>query len=210
MEAFFSNIFSYPTVLLTGLLLFMCFYWALAILGLIEIDVLDLDIDMDVDGDFDMDIEGFAGLMVTLGLTGVPLTVVLTILFLTAWTICFLIVHYFFGWDNNSILDYLFGTLVIIGSLAASIPITAKLIKPLRPVFRALYSPEDKKIFIGKTCIIRSTRVDENFGEANILVDGADIILKVRSDPKHGLKRGDKVLITEEIDGKKVYWVEPA
>ena len=205
MEAFFNNIFSFPTIVFTGLLLFMCVYWVLAIIGMIDIDILDARIDLDMDGD----LEGVAGLMVTLGFTGVPVTVVLTLLFLGGWAITFLIVHFFFLWGDSTLLNILVGSVVMIIAQALSIPITAFLIKPMRPIFRALNGPEVKKTFVGKSCVIKSTRVDEGFGEANIVIDGADIIIKVRANADHNLHRGDAVLIGEKIDEQSIYWVEP-
>lgn len=207
MEAFFSNIFSFPTIVFTGLLGFMCIYWLFAIIGMVDIDVLDLDVDLDTDADFDL--EGFAGLMVTLGLSGVPLTVVITLLTLFAWSVSFLVVHFFFFWGDSALLNALIGLVVIVGAVAVSIPITATFIKPLRPLFRALNSPSVKKVFVGRTCTVKSTRVDEHFGEANIAIDGADIIIRIRSKAEHGMKRGDKALIVERIEGSDAYWVEP-
>ena len=58
MEAFISNIFHYPTVFFTVVLAVMTLYWAVAALGLIELDVLDLDIDFDTD----LDVEGLTGI----------------------------------------------------------------------------------------------------------------------------------------------------
>lgn len=205
MEAFLSNSFSFPTLLFTGLLILMCFYWLLAIAGLLDLDVLDLDIDTDLD----MDVEGFAGLMVTLGLTGVPFTLVLTLLFSYSWLICYFIVHFFFFWGDNNLFNLLIGTGVILGSFAASILLTAKTVKPLRPLFRSLHNPEVKKIVVGKTCAVRSTRVDESFGEANIVIDGADLIIKVRSKAEHNLKKGDTALVLEHKKDENTYWIEP-
>ena len=48
MEAFFANIFSYPTVFFTVILLVLAVYWLFAILGMVDIDVLDLDMDVDL------------------------------------------------------------------------------------------------------------------------------------------------------------------
>lgn len=205
MEAFFSIIFGFPTIVFTILLGAMCVYWVFAILGMVDIDILDLDIDLDAD----FDLEGFAGLMVTLGLTGVPLTVVITLLALCAWSVSFLVVHFFFFWGDSALLNALIGLVVIFGALIVSIPVTAALIKPLRPLFRALNSPAVKKVFIGRTCVVKSTRVDETFGEANVAIDGADIIIRVRSKAEHGLARGAKALIVEKIEGTNAYWVEP-
>ncbi|MCG8312798.1 MAG: hypothetical protein MI976_06230 [Pseudomonadales bacterium] len=183
----------------------MSLYWLLAIAGLLDLDMFDLDIDLDAD----IDLEGFAGLMVTLGLTGVPFTLVLTLLFAFSWLICYFVVHFFFFWGDTKILNILIGSGVVLGSFAVSIPITAKIIKPLRPFFRSLHNLEVKKIVVGKNCVVRTTRVDERFGEANIQVDGADLIIKVRSNPENALKKGDSALVIEHDKEKNLYWIEP-
>ncbi|MCG8668698.1 MAG: hypothetical protein MI867_04740 [Pseudomonadales bacterium] len=207
MEAFFSNIFSFPTIIFTGLLLFMCFYWLLAIAGLLDLDVLDLDLD--VDTDVDLDVSGFAGLMVTLGLTGVPFTVVLTLLIGISWLLCYFMVHFFFFWGDNNLFNLLVGSGVVLGSFAVSIPITAKIIKPMRPFFRSMHNLEVKKVIVGKTCTIRTTRVDKSFGEANLIVDGADLIIKVRAEAEHKLSKGDTAFVVEHNKDENTYWVEP-
>ena len=48
-SAFFANIFSYPTVFFTVILLVLAVYWLFAIFGMVDIDVLDLDMDGDLD-----------------------------------------------------------------------------------------------------------------------------------------------------------------
>ncbi len=93
MEAFLINTFSYPTVLFTVVLIVMVVYWLFAIVGLVDIDVLDLDLDLESDADLES-LTGLAGLMVTLGLTGVPITIVLTVLALFAWLITYFGVHF--------------------------------------------------------------------------------------------------------------------
>jgi len=49
MDPFYQNIASFPTVFFTFFLLVVVLYWLVAVLGLVEIDVLDFDIP-DADG----------------------------------------------------------------------------------------------------------------------------------------------------------------
>ena len=211
MEAFISNIFHYPTVFFTVFLLVLAIYWLFAILGMVDIDVLDLD--MDVESDVDVDLEGMtglAGLLVTLGLTGVPVTVVATVLSLLAWLISYFAVHLFFFWDAGSLMSYLVGTAVIPVAIAVSIPVTAQLIKPLKPLFRKAYTPPPEKVLLGRACTVRSTRVDEGFGEAAVDLDGASLILRIRAEATKELKRGDSVVLIEHRPDDNTYWVVPA
>jgi hypothetical protein len=206
MEAFVLNIFSYPTVFFTVILLLMVCYWLFAILGMVDIDVLELDLDIDSDLD---SLTGLAGLMVTLGLTGVPVTLVLTLLALLGWWISYFIVHFFFFWSEPSLLSYVAGTAVIAFAIAASIPVTAQLIKPLKPLFKKVYTPAPEKVLLGQACRVRSTRVDENFGEATADLDGASLILKIRADAEKGLSNGDIVVLLEHRARDNTYWVIP-
>ena len=208
MEAFISNIFHYPTVFFTVFLLVLAIYWLFAILGMVDIDVLDLDMDADVDVDLD-GLSGLAGLLVTLGLTGVPVTVVVTVLSLLAWLISYFVVHLFFFWDVGSLMSYLAGTAVIPVAIAVSIPVTAQLIKPLKPLFRKAYTPPPEKVLLGRACTVRSTRVDEGFGEAAVDLDGASLILRIRGEASKELKRGDSVVLIEHRPDDNTYWVVP-
>jgi len=210
MEAFFANIFHYPTVFFTVILLVLGVYWFFAILGMIDIDVLDLDMDADVDMDVDLEgLTGLAGLLVTLGLTGVPVTVVVTLLSLLAWLVSYFVVHLFFFWEPGSLMGYLIGTAIVPLAIAVSIPVTAQLIKPLKPLFKKAYTPPPEKVLLGRTCNVRSTRVDEAFGEAAADLDGASLILRIRAKADAGLKRGDAVVLIEHRPEDNTYWVVP-
>ena len=210
MEAFFANIFSYPTVFFTVILLVLAVYWLFAILGMVDIDVLDLD--MDVDADVDVDLEGMtglAGLLVTLGLTGVPVTVVMTLLALLAWLLSYFAVHLLFFWEHGSLMSYLVGSALIPAAIAVAIPVTAQLIKPLKPLFRKVYTPPPDKVLLGRSCKVRSTRVDERFGEAIADLHGASLILRIRGEAEKNLQRGDPVVLIEYRPDDNSYWVVP-
>lgn len=210
MEAFIANIFSYPTVFFTIVLLVLAVYWLFAILGMVDIDVLDLD--MDVDADIDVDLEGMtglAGLLVTLGLTGVPVTVVATLLALLAWLISYFAVHLLFFWEHASWISYLAGSALIPAAIAVSIPLTAQLIKPLKPLFKKAYTPPPEKVLLGRACTVRSSRVDERFGEVTADLDGASLILRVRGEANKNIKRGDAVVLIEHRPDDNTYWVVP-
>jgi len=44
MDPFYQNISSFPTAIFTFLLAVVTLYWVVAVLGLVDIDVLDFDI----------------------------------------------------------------------------------------------------------------------------------------------------------------------
>ncbi|QEP44116.1 DUF1449 family protein [Ectothiorhodospiraceae bacterium BW-2] len=187
MEQFFSLVFSFPTLIFTLLLLFACGYWLLAVIGLLDIDIGGSELG------------GLGGVMVTLGLTGVPLPLVLTLLFLWGWVVSFLLCYTFAA---------LPALICLIVAMSAALPLTVVIVKPLAPLFRALHAAPEPKQFVGNICTVRSGRVDASFGEAVITMNGAEIVLQVRSEA-HLFQRGDKGLIFEQEEPKNIYWIAP-
>lgn len=216
MSAFLEIILEFPTIVYSILLGVVFLYWIIAAVGLVDIDAFDLDMDIDADMDVDSDVdvnaegtEGLAGLLVTWGLTGVPLTVVVSLLVMVSWLLTYFASYFSFGLLGNNLMGYLIGAVVIMVSFAISIPVTAKVIVPLRPVFRKAYAVENiEKVLLGRAVKVRSSRVDENFGEAVFEEDGSPLILKVRSDKP--LKRGDIARIIEFRETDKTYLVVSA
>ena len=84
MDPFYKLILSFPTVLFTALLILCIFYSLIAVLGLIDFDWLDFDFSgPDVDGDIGGDADGLtsshvlAGILMRLGLIGIPLPIII-------------------------------------------------------------------------------------------------------------------------------------
>jgi hypothetical protein len=84
--------------------------------------------------------------------------------------------------------------------------ITAQLIKPLRKFFAKTEQYVEKKI-LGQVAIVRSSKVDENSGEANFDDGGAGLIVKVRAFGEQHFARGDRVVLLEYLAEQHVYRV---
>lgn len=212
MDPFYQNISSFPTVVFTFFLLLTVLYWVVAMLGLVEIDVLDFDIP-DLDGSLDINSDSglsnpdvLAGLMLRFGLYGVPVTIIISLVALFGWLLSYYLVHFLFGYVPDGILRYLAGIPVLLGSLYIGVMITAALIKPLRPLFKNAQQQTTKHI-IGQSAIVRTSRVDKDFGEASVEDGGAGLILKVRSIGQATFKKGDRVVLLEHIKNDNVYRV---
>ncbi len=160
------------------------------------------DADMDGHDHGDADAEhpgGVAGLIQTLGLGGVPVTLMLSVLILAAWSFCL-------------------GALELLGSagwitvaaplvaLALAVPVTGVVIRPLRRFFLSLAAPQHRDL-LGKICTITTLRVDERYGQAEVEDGGAGLIVQVRSTDPGRLHRGDRALIFDYKD--EVFYVEP-
>ncbi|MEZ5506619.1 MAG: hypothetical protein R3F38_11840 [Gammaproteobacteria bacterium] len=195
MDAFLTNSLSYPTVIFTVFAVFAFLYLVVAAVGLAGFD------------DVDLEFEALAGIMTTLGLRGVPLSIVMGLIALFAWAACYALVALFSVGEPGNWFNLLVGTLAIPVSLAAAVLLTAAVVRPLRPLFQALNGTAPDKVLLGATATIRTTRVDERFGEAQLQMDGADLIVKVRAPAEKNLKKGDKVVLVEHEKEQNLFWV---
>ncbi len=210
MSEFWAITNSFPTAIYTTINLVLIGYWLLVALGLFDFEFFDIDIDIDPDIDLDSgttQLTGFAGFLATFGLTGVPVTIVFTILMFVSWTLSYFLVLLGLFWTTNALILWVAGSIILIISFLFSLPITAQIIKPLRKLFRQLYGGSGAKILLGKPCIIRSSRVDLNFGEALCDMEGASLIINVRAEEKYQFKKGDSARIIEHDKEKNTYFI---
>jgi len=209
MEQFLLNISSFPTAIFTTINVVIIGIWIIIAFGLIDIDALDLSIDIDLDTD-PTSVSGVASYLVSLGLAGVPIFIVLTIIFFVSWIISYSAVKYGLFWNNSDFIRYIVGSGILVVSFLVSFPITAQLIKPLRKLFSKLNNDSTtSQSLLGKQCIVRTTKVTESFGEAICENQGASLILKIRANEKYQLKNGDLVRIIEVDQESSVYQVIP-
>jgi hypothetical protein len=186
-------------------------YWLVAVLGLIEIDVLDFDIPeadgMDINPDTGLsNANVLAGLMLRFGLHGVPVTIILSFIALFGWFVCYYAVHFLMGMVPEGLFSFLVGIPILVGSLYVAVMITAVLIKPLRPLFKKA-SQETVKRVLGQTAVVKTSRVDNNFGEAILEDGGAGLLLKVRTIGDTTFSKGDRVVLLEHDKEKNTYRV---
>src|SRR5690606_16160039 len=88
MDLFLDIALSFPTVVLSLLLAVLLGYWALAVLGLFDLDAFETSLLPDGDA---LEVGGISGLLMKLGLDGVPLTLIFTVIVLLAWLGCYFI-----------------------------------------------------------------------------------------------------------------------
>lgn len=206
MDPFYQICASFPTIIFFALLVFSMLYWILAALGMVDIDILDFDVAEPDAGDSLNNLDIMSGILLKLGLNGVPLTIIITLISLVGWVISFLLVYFIFPWLSEGFVQFAVGILVffVAGYFAALI--TAVLIKPLRPLFLTADQQVEKHL-LGKVAIVRTGRVDQKFGEANLADGGAGLILKVRSYEDETFKKGDNVVLLEYTPSENTYKV---
>lgn len=203
MELFLHSALAFPTVLFSFSLCLAILYWLIAALGILELDVLDGDFGPDGEG---LELEGLAGLLLRLGLGGVPVTLVLTLLVFFAWFASYfiellLLRHLPLGW-----LRYPLGLALAAVALLPAVPLTGALCRPLRRLFRKVEAPTTRSL-LGQVAKVRSATVSPQFGEADLDDRGAGLILRIRADESAGFRRGDRVVLLEYLEGEHAYRV---
>jgi hypothetical protein len=199
VDAFTEVISSYPTSVYTVVLGIMLIFWIFAILGMFDIDIFPSDSGDDVfDADMDLDAEmpGFIGLLHTLGLTGVPLTLVISIIALLGFTLSYLASAWVLMPLGSDLLRYLLGSAVLVVSFAIAIPITAQAVKPMKPLFVKHYAPS-KRDYIGHLCVVTSSKVDSEFGIGTVETHGAPLQLDIRAQEGEAHPKGTRLRIAD-------------
>ncbi len=200
MEIFLQTALSFPTVLFSFLLCLAIVYWAIVALGLVEVDLLDVEADSLLAGD------GVAALLSKLKLNGVPVTLVLSLLFAGSWFLSYFAELLVLSHLPLGLLRYPLGLVVAVVALGLSLPVAALICSPLRPMFHKAEAVTSKSV-LGQTAMVRSGRVTLEHGEAVLEDGGAGLILKVRADEALGLKRGDRVVLLEYLEAQHAYRV---
>ena len=204
MDNLTVNIFAYPVLpytLLTGLVFI---YWLVAALGFLDIDVLDIESpDGDMDGD---SLDALAGLLMKLGLNGVPLTLVVTFISLYGFIAVSVPSMFLEVFMVGNITKLVIGTPLLIAVTYVAIKLTSISIIPLRKFFKKMEVYTEKKL-IGQACTVRTSKVTEKFGEATFNDGGAGLILKIRAPEERGFKNGDTVILLEYLEHEDAYRV---
>lgn len=199
MDPFYQNVLSFPTIIFSISLVFCVLFWLVAILGFLDISFLDIpepEVDLSGDADGPSTPDAVAGIILRMGLDGVPLTIVISLITLFAWLISYYGVNLTREIISGGIFYYLIGLAIFFFALYFSVLLTAFLIKPLRPLLKKL-EQDIEKMVMGQTAIVRTSRVDNNFGEAVLDDGGAGLILKVRSTGDNVHKKDERVVLIE-------------
>lgn len=189
-NALWEVLSGYPTGIYTVLIGVLVVFWLFAIIGALDIDLVSFDTDVDLDAD--IDIPGFVGLLHTLGFTGVPFTIVLTVLVFLAWVVSYLVSAYLMPLVPTTILKIIVGTFTLVGSFVLAVPVTTKIVSPLRKL--ALDNKaKSNKDFLGSNCKVTSQTVDEEFGQGKIQTTGTSLVVRIRAKTPNVIKKGDIV-----------------
>ena len=211
MVDFLSNILTFPTLFYTGLLGLTLVYWLSSLFGFGDFDFGGDRIDGVISEGTELETtDPTSGWMSRFKLDGIPVTISISLVIFFSWIFCFLIVHYYQDKIEAGWLETVLGFWVLVLAPVISAPIVGTLLSPLKPVFEKLKkNAEGRKAdsLIGHIATIRTNKVTATFGDADIDLEGANLILKVRAEEPNTLKRGDSVIITDYVIDQNTYKV---
>ncbi|HNV79888.1 MAG TPA: DUF1449 family protein [Thermomonas sp.] len=202
MTEFLQTALTFPTLLYSVLLAFCVIYWLLAATGLMDLDALDGLLGDDGDSHHASD---SAGLLARLGLGGVPIMIVLTVLSFFGWTVTYF-VHLLVLQHLPAPLRMLGGIATLVGALVPGVLVTSLLLRPVRKLMVKLRPPVAPSI-LGRVGTVISPEVDGNQGRAEFADGGAGLILQVRVAPPGRFLRGDRVVLLEHDATANTYLV---
>lgn len=198
MNDFLQTALTFPTLVYSVLLFVSAVYWLLAVTGLADADPLDGDAG---------DAGGAAAMLARLGLAGVPLMVAATVFSLAAWLGTYFV--------HLLVLPRLPEGLRLPAAVATllgmTVPATAATSLLLRPVGRAVARLRpvavDDVSLVGQTGVLLTQTLGPDHGQASVDDGGAGLVLQVRLDEPNGLKRGDRIVLIEYLEGQNAYRV---
>lgn len=195
MAIFFHIVFSFPTAIFTGLLALVMLYWLIAITGLADTDLLDQMLLGDGDA---VDASGLAALLNKLGLGRVPLTIIVSLIVLSAWVISFAGTRLLMPQTGLATLQFLIGTAITAAALIGGLLATIVLLRPVHAMLRHIPPEGEATVILGRTGVIRSGTATPETGQAIIEDGGAGLLLQVRTTTG-SLPRGTKVVVIEQL-----------
>jgi hypothetical protein len=142
-----------------------------------------------------------------LKLTSGPITVVMSLFVFWNWFACSLTMQLTQGMLHVNWSRWLIGTLVLVCSLVFSLLMTSISVRPLERFF-IVHQATSKQELVGKVVTIKTTYVDQQFGQGLMEDGGASLLLHVRTDGKTSLKLGEKALIVSYMPAKDTFLVE--
>jgi hypothetical protein len=193
-----------PSVLMGALLVF----WLLAIVGVLDFDSFgphfDADVDLPENGGGEH-AEAPETLM-ALGLDKLPFSIVVSGIVFFWWLLTLLAVALLGKWIL--LPTWIVGSLILVVALIVAVPLAAKALRPLKPLFVVHVSARQEAV-LGKACKILTLTVDERFGQAEVVVgSGTPLNVRVWAETPNTLTRGSSALIIDLDPKSKRYRVE--
>ncbi|WP_122421442.1 hypothetical protein [Pseudomonas viridiflava] len=209
MYHFIETALSFPVVIFSLLLAITMIYWLMVCLGIL--DSGPVDIDMQAVSAFDSasasaSAESGKGLVARLGLTGVPASIILTLISLSGWLVSYFGQLLFIDQLSLGFFYYPLGFVSGLLALAAASIFTLVTLRLFKPLIRKIRGPEPTPI-CGQVAVVTSQTVNCNSGRALMSDGGAGLLLQVRTFGTPEIKRNDRVVLLQYLADEHAYLV---
>ena len=186
---------SFPSAIPTVLLAVLLIYWLLSMIGMVDLgDALEIDVDAGHAGTDTPQLHTLAGYLVALGLGGVPLSVAASVLVFFTWLLTALLHQYVLVWVPTELLRTLCGIAVLVFAAVLSLPIAARVLKPMRGLF-VKHAARSNDSLVGLDCRIVTQKVDQGFGRAEVDSLGTSINIRVWAAVPNTLGKHSRAII---------------
>jgi hypothetical protein len=198
MDVVLTELFSFPLILYVFPGLILLLFWLVSLLGFIDVEIFDFGLDLDSDSGADA-----SNIFQKLGLDGVPLLIVLTLIDFYGLVFSYTAKKYLLPLFDGALSDTANGIVLIIVSLILAVPLSAMCVKPLRKLF-VVHQGQSKHDMTGTLCVSTTQTVTDSFGQA-ITDDG--MIITVRASVPNDIVKGSRIVLLEFIEQEDCYTV---
>lgn len=146
-------------------------------------------------------------MLAKLGMPGLPVMLVLTVLGFVGWIGTYFVQLLVLG-HLPDLLRIIAGIAIGVLMLVPGLFMTSLLLRPVSRLLAKLRPPIEPSL-LGRTGVVSTPEVTPTYGIATFDDGGAGLHLQVRHDEAGALKRGDRVVLIEFIDGQHAYRVIP-
>lgn len=172
-------------------------YWLIVIVGALDIEVFDMEIDIDADG-------AFVSALTFLGLHEVPVTLYLSITFLSNWAIMMIFSAI------TGLTAPIIGFPLMIGSLFVSLIIAKLALSPFKKMFKySSGSSTNTKKIVGELCKPLFGMEGDKLSQAKIFFNDSEILINVKSRTGEKIPKGVECLILKKDETSNCYLVQP-
>ncbi|MGE0330797.1 MAG: ubiquinone biosynthesis protein [Ramlibacter sp.] len=160
-----------------------------------------------VDATADPDLGTLAGYVVAFGLHGVPFSIVISLLVLVSWTLSCLGGMWLLPLLPDTALAYAGGAVLALASASLSVPVAARLVRPMRGLF-VTHTAIHNASLVGQSCKVLTQTVDEKLGRAEVAQRGSNLNIRVWAPTPNTLTRGATARIVAYEDKSARYRIE--
>jgi hypothetical protein len=132
----------------------------------------------------------------------VPAMIVVSLQALCMWVFAMIANHY---WNDDSLVR---GLVSVVPNVLLSAVFTRYLTWPMARFFRALNREYDEhRPLVGRTCVVLTSEVNDQFGQAQIATRGAPVVINARTTEPVPLRKGDTGLVVREDKARHVFFI---